>query len=46
MNYKTFEENNECYFKYSPTKIKINKFANKSKNKDNPFSVLKNINFK
>ena len=46
MNYKTFKEDNECYFKYIPTKQKIKKFINKDKNIDNPFSVLKNINFK
>jgi len=46
MNYKTFKENNEYYFKYTPIKQKIKKFINKDKNMDNPFSVLKNINFK
>ena len=46
MNYKTFEENNEFYFKYAPIKEKVNKFINKSQETDNPFSVLKNINFK
>ena len=46
MNYKTFEENNEFYFKYAPIKGKIKKFINKSQETDNPFNILKNINFK
>ena len=46
MNYKTFEENNEFYFKYAPTKQKIKKFINKNQETDNPFNILKNINFK
>jgi len=46
MNYKTFEKNNEFYFKYNLNKPKINKVFNNKKIKDNPFSVLKNINFK
>ena len=46
MNYKTFEKNDETYFKYAPIKKfnKNNKF--KSNNKDNPFSVLKQMSFK
>ena len=44
MNYKSFEKNNEIYFKYVPKK---NNFKNKSKNlKDNPFKILNQINFK
>jgi len=46
MNYKTFEENNEFYFKYVPTKQKIKKIIKKRQETDNPFNVLKNINFK
>ena len=46
MNYKTFEENNEFYFKYAPIKEKVKKFINKSQETDNPFNILKNINFK
>ena len=46
MNYKTFEENNEFYFKYVPTKQKIKKIIKKEQETDNPFNVLKNINFK
>ena len=46
MSYKTFEENNELYFKYAPTKQKIRKTIKKNNETDNPFNVLKNINFK
>ena len=47
MSYKTFEENNEIYFKYAPTKQKkMRKTINKIPENDNPFNVLKNINFK
>jgi len=46
MNYETSEENNEFYFKYAPTKQKIKKFINKSQKTDNPFNILRNINFK
>ena len=46
MNYKTSEENNEFYFKYTPNKQKIKKFINKNQKTDNPFNILKNINFK
>jgi len=46
MNYKTSEENSEFYFKYAPTKQKIKKFINKNQEADNPFNILKNINFK
>jgi len=46
MSYKTFEENNEFYFKYVPTKQKIKKIIKKGQETDNPFNVLKNINFK
>ena len=44
MNYKTFEKNNENYFKYAPIK-KSRKFVQTKERKNNPFSVLKNINF-
>ncbi len=46
MNYKTYEKNNDLYFKYIPKKQKIKKFVKKETVKDNPFKVLKNINFK
>jgi len=45
MNYKTFKKNNEFYFKYMPSKQKIKKFFSKNRITDNPFNVLKNINF-
>ena len=46
MGYKIFEENNEFYFKYAPTKQKIRKNINKINETNNPFNILKNINFK
>jgi len=46
MNYKTFLKNDEHYFKYIPNKNKPKKIVNKNQLSDNPFSVLKNINFK
>ena len=46
MNYKTFEKNDETYFKYMPIK-KFNKnYKFKTSNKDNPFNILKQISFK
>jgi len=42
MNYKTYEKNNELYFKYSPKK-NFKKFDKKSP-KESPFSVLKDFN--
>jgi len=46
MNYKTLEENNEFYFKYSQNKQKVKKFIPKSKKTDNPFSILKKMSLK
>ena len=46
MNYKIFEENDEFYFKYTPTRQKTEKFINKNQETDNPFNILKKINFK
>ena len=46
MNYKIFEENGKFYFKYAPTRQKTKKFINKNQETDNPFNILKNINFK
>ena len=46
MNYKTFEKNDEIYFKYVPVKKFKKNYKFKSNNKDNPFSVLKQMNFK
>jgi ATP-dependent RNA helicase SUPV3L1/SUV3 len=46
MNYKTFEKNDEIYFKYVPIKKFKKNYKFKSNNKDNPFSVLKQMSFK
>ena len=46
MNYKTIEKNNEVYFRYMPPKEKFKRFVDKNIKSDNPFGVLKNINFK
>ena len=43
MNYKTFEKNEEIYFKYAPQKKIKNSFIKKNI-KENPFQVLKNLN--
>jgi len=45
MNYKIYEKDKETYFKYSPNKSKSKKFIKNSQPNDNPFKVLKNINF-
>ena len=50
--FKTLEEN--CfllfliglYFKYTPIKNSKKQFSSKVLKKENPFSILKNINFK
>ena len=46
MDYKTFEKDNELYFKYMPIKQKIKKLINQNQTRDNPFNILKKINFK
>ena len=46
MNYYTYMKNQETYFKYSPIKKTKKQFTSKILKKENPFSVLKNINFK
>ena len=46
MNYKTLEENNEFYFKYTQNKQKVKKFIPKSKKTDNPFNILKKMSLK
>jgi len=46
MNYKTFEKNNETYFKYAPIKKFKKNYKFKSNNKDNPFSILEQMSFK
>ena len=43
MNYKTFEKENELYFKYHPKKI-IKKSSKRIVTSNNPFKVLKNLN--
>ena len=44
MNYNVTEKNKEIYFKYNPKK-KQKKIFDKKKTKENPFGILKNINF-
>ena len=45
MNYKIYEKDKETYFKYFPNKNKSKKFIKNNQLNDNPFKVLKNINF-
>jgi ATP-dependent RNA helicase SUPV3L1/SUV3 len=45
MGYKTSEKDNESFFKYNPTKKFNKKFKKNNENVNNPFEVLKNINF-
>ncbi len=45
MNYKTYEKNNEIYFQYNPRKKKVKRVFKKINTGDNPFKILKNINF-
>jgi len=45
MNYKIYEKDKETYFKYLPKKSKSKKFIKNNQLNDNPFKVLKNINF-
>ena len=44
MNYIVLEKNNETYFKYKPTK-NFKKIPKKIDPKNNPFKILKDINF-
>ena len=46
MNYYSFTKDDETYFKYNPIKNKKRQISSKITKKENPFSVLKNINFK
>ena len=46
MSYKVFEKDKETYFKYNPIKKVSNKLNKKNEPINNPFSILKNINFK
>ena len=45
MNYKTFEKDKDIYFKYSPQK-QIKRNFKKTASLNNPFKILKNLNFK
>ncbi len=45
MDYKTYEKGKEIYFKYLPFKNKFKKFRKNNQINDNPFKILKNINF-
>ncbi len=45
MNYKIYKKNDDFFFKYLPNKSKDKKYIKKNNNKDNPFNVLKQINF-
>ncbi len=45
MDYKFFQKDNDTYFKYNPKKIKV-KTKFKNSEKDNPFKILNQINFK
>jgi ATP-dependent RNA helicase SUPV3L1/SUV3 len=44
MNYKVTEKNDEIFFKYFPKK-KFKKINDQKTKKENPFDVLKNLNF-
>ena len=46
MSYYSYEKKQEIYFKYSPIKNTKKQFSSKVLKKENPFSILKNINFK
>ena len=43
MNYKTFDKDDDFYFKYNPKKI-IKKKPKKITTSNGPFQVLKNLN--
>ena len=44
MNYKIFEKKDEIFFRYIPNK-KFKKVPSKKVSNENPFRVLKNLNF-
>ena len=46
MNYSSFSKNENTYFKYIPSKNNKKQFSNKVVKKENPYSILKNIDFK
>ena len=45
MNYKIYKKNDDFFFRYLPYKDKSKKYIKKNDNKDNPFNVLRQINF-
>ena len=44
MDYKIFEKNDDIYFKYNPQK-QFKKIFKKTASVNNPFKILKNLNF-
>ena len=46
MNYFSYTKNEEAYFKYNPIKNRKKQFSPKIFKKENPFNILKKINFK
>ena len=46
MNYKTYEKENNLYFKYMPSRKIIRKKEIKKDIKNNPFGVLNQLNLK
>jgi len=46
MNYLSFEKNDQTHFRYNPLKNNKKQFSPKVLKKENPFNILKNINFK
>ncbi len=46
MNYSSYTKNEETYFKYNPVKNIKKQFSTRTLKNENPFKILKNINFK
>ena len=46
MNYKTYEKENNLFFKYVPNRKTIKKKELKKDSKNNPFGVLSQLNLK
>ena len=46
MNYKTYEKNEEIYFKYTPKRDIKKNISFKTNKKENPFNILKKMSFK
>tara|TARA_B100001996_G_scaffold301175_1_gene241697 strand:- start:530 stop:3013 length:2484 start_codon:yes stop_codon:yes gene_type:complete len=46
MDYKIYKEKDDIFFKYLPNKHKSKKYSEKTISKNNPFNILKEINFK